>query len=651
MDEIIDINKTAHLLGVSLGTIRNWIKNKTLKQISKGCFSLKQVLVLKEELEKNQNTRLKSRRNKTKIQGSLLSKKYLLEDKNYDLVNRIFSTINNDLTEQEIKVILCEYCLKLVFLNQNNLNESSDMIMLKNLELFDKANVAYQAAISLIEDVKEPEQLVEKNINMLKNSLFKTNNDFIGLLYMTLKSLRNRKENGVYYTPTKIVQIMINKIVKQGIENKTIVDICCGSGNFLLSALKNGFDYNNIFGIDIDLVSVKIARFNIALNSPLAPFANIINNIKCTDSLKYNEQKFDYCVGNPPWGSILDFKNDFISNNFVCASSKKVDAFDLFLEKGFNLLKQKGIMYYVVPESLLSVSFHQPIRAFLQNKAKLLDLIYWNNVFDGVQAPAISIMFKKDVSSSFELGANVLNKNEKYTIIKSRNWNSKNWEANIKDEEFDILNKMQSNDFLFLKNNADFALGIVTGNNQKFISTIPSKTSKTIVKGIDIIKYGIKEKLNYIEYNPSDFQQVANSDFYFAKEKLIYRFICDKLVFAYDNKQILTLNSANVVIPRIEEMDIKYILAILNSKFAHFYFKKKFNSIKVLRSHIESIPIPKANIETQKAIVEIVNQIIEEKNEDKKNVLYDFLDNTILDLYSLNKNEKEIVKDYFEKTK
>ena len=37
---------------------------------------------------------------------------------------------------------------------------------------------------------------------------------------------------------------------------------------------------------------------------------------------------------------------------------------------------------------------------------------------------------------------------------------------------------------------------------------------------------------------------------------------------------------------------MKYIMAILNSRVAQFYFKKRFNSVKVLRSHIEQIPIP-----------------------------------------------------------
>ena len=37
---------------------------------------------------------------------------------------------------------------------------------------------------------------------------------------------------------------------------------------------------------------------------------------------------------------------------------------------------------------------------------------------------------------------------------------------------------------------------------------------------------------------------------------------------------------------------MNYVLAILNSRIAQFIYKREFHSVKVLRSHIENIPIP-----------------------------------------------------------
>jgi hypothetical protein len=114
------------------------------------------------------------------------------------------------------------------------------------------------------------------------------------------------------------------------------------------------------------------------------------------------------------------------------------------------------------------------------------------------------------------------------------------------------------------------------------------------------------------------------------------------LVFNYDDKQYLTLNSCNILIPEIKDLDIKYILAILNSGIAQFYFSKTFNSTKVLRSHIESIPIPPADKNKQKEIINIVNILLHSENPEKTS-LYKNLDKIIAKLYNLTEKEYDTI--------
>lgn len=73
-------------------------------------------------------------------------------------------------------------------------------------------------------------------------------------------------------------------------------------------------------------------------------------------------------------------------------------------------------------------------------------------------------------------------------------------------------------------------------------------------------------------------------------------------------------------------------MAILNSRIAQFVFEKRFNSIKVLRSHIEDIPIPACREEEQKVVAGMVDEML--KNPDNKE-LYDRLDRYIVNLYGL----------------
>lgn len=76
-------------------------------------------------------------------------------------------------------------------------------------------------------------------------------------------------------------------------------------------------------------------------------------------------------------------------------------------------------------------------------------------------------------------------------------------------------------------------------------------------------------------------------------------------------------------------------MAILNSRIAQFYFKKKFNSIKILRSHIEQIPIPKVDTDVQNEIISIVDCLIKENDHNKILGLYNKVDKKIADIYHI----------------
>ena len=98
------------------------------------------------------------------------------------------------------------------------------------------------------------------------------------------------------------------------------------------------------------------------------------------------------------------------------------------------------------------------------------------------------------------------------------------------------------------------------------------------------------------------------------------------------------------MIPKIANLNIKYVMSILNSRIAQFLFKKEFNSIKVLRSHIENIPIPEVSSKTQEEIINFVNCFIENKTNNPLEALYDELDEKICKLFNLSVTEQNIIK-------
>jgi len=104
------------------------------------------------------------------------------------------------------------------------------------------------------------------------------------------------------------------------------------------------------------------------------------------------------------------------------------------------------------------------------------------------------------------------------------------------------------------------------------------------------------------------------------------------------------LNSCNILIPKIPGLSIKYVMAILNSSVAQFVFEKKFHSVKVLRSHLEQIPIPLAKEQTQKEVVELVDLLLNtEETSSEYQATYAHLDQKIANLFCLTRQEYELI--------
>jgi hypothetical protein len=271
-------------------------------------------------------------------------------------------------------------------------------------------------------------------------------------------------------------------------------------------------------------------------------------------------------------------------------------------------------------------------------------LFYLENAFSGVQCPSVVLGLRKSVFP-LSLGCKVERGEIAYVIKKKRELPDASFGLNMTDDEYLCLNKICNSleNAVKLRGSADFALGIVTGDNGKYVRRDAKEGRELVLKGSDIQKYSYAPPRNYIKFAPELFQQAAPSAYYRAPGKLLYRFICDSLVFAYDDSGMLSLNSCNIVIPKIEGLHIKYILAILNSRAAQFFCDKSFNSVKLLKSHIEQIPIPLADVKIQKMFVSKVDRIL--KRESGIMDLYNDIDKDVMDLFKLSSRERKIITD------
>lgn len=154
------------------------------------------------------------------------------------------------------------------------------------------------------------------------------------------------------------------------------------------------------------------------------------------------------------------------------------------------------------------------------------------------------------------------------------------------------------------------------------------------------MRYALKSPERFIRYEPERFQQQAPLEVYRAPEKLVYRFISRLPVFALDGGGRLTLNSCNVLIPRLPGLESKYLLAVLNSAAAAWYLSRRFRSVKLLRQHLQALPIPRASREEQREIVRRVDGLLEGPSA----AGFWELEERIADLYRLTEEQRGLIR-------
>lgn len=639
------------LFSISEATVKNWIKlRKLIPNILENntpLFSQNYIESVMSELKSSSSSTLKSRRNKKFASGSFLYKDYVSKDSiNLSNIQELLDfVVENDisLSIENIRYLLADTAIQLYF-SKNGINSPSENFLFEYIN----SNIDLGQFGLLIEDLlcknkKKALEFLKANPSFFKYKyIYERNEDILGLLFLSLSNLSNRKARGAYFTPTKVVEKIVSNL---DFKYEKIIDPCCGSGNFLLQ-LPDVVTLGNIYGNDIDKTSIELTRINMYLKYEPKNLDVLYENFTTSDFLKNNTDiKYQYIIGNPPWG--YEFSKEELADLkkiFVSADTKNVESYDVFLEKSLSCLEDDGRLFFVLPEAILNVKTHKTIRQIILDNTSIEYLEYLGNMFDKVQCPSVILKLQKSKKAFSSTGMRVKTKDSEFIINTPRKVSSETFNFNMSDEEYDLYKKiMDKENKVFLKNNGVFALGIVTGNNKDYISSIKTEKNEPILKGSDITKYKIKKVENYIDFEPDKFQQVAPVEIYRTKEKLFYKFISNKLIFAYDNNQKLSLNSCNILIPTFENLNIKYIMAVLNSSVAQFIFQKQFNSIKVLRSHIESIPIPVCENNLQQQIIEYVDKVCETEDDKDYKKLCHQIDLFVAKLYNLSMDDYRLI--------
>jgi len=638
--KLYTLSEACELLSISTATGRNWIKSGRLVPSScsgkKNVFTEADLLVLKQALTDGRVPGLKGRRNKTFVDGTSTYSSYIEKDSaNHHALFQLLHTIHKEAVVVDETLLFCllRHCaMQLIaaagyrspelfeeFLTDCICKETFDYFLAKHPAIF---------AVSYTYYPKE---------------------DTLGFLYLSLQNIQNRKLSGSYYTPVWLAKRLVSNHLPMIDASKTCFDPSCGTGMFLLQ-LPEIFPLKNIYGTDLNPISVTLARINLALKYHLTTKEEVTllkNNITVADFLEVSPATYDIILGNPPWGArISQEKKTTYRTKYLCAGRSSIEIFDLFMEQAINCLLPSGVLSFVLPQALLTVKSHTPVRELLLKHTSVLSVEYLGEAFEQVNCPSIILTVTKNRNLPFFRDVSVTLENRTvFSTFVERSIQADCFSFSLTDEEYLTLQKILScPKCTTLVDNSVFALGIVTGNNAALLHDTPATGLEPVIRGLDISKYHIHSCSGYLKFAPEQFQQTAPETYYRAPEKLFYRFINKQLTFAYDDTGLLSLNSCNILIPKIPGLSIKYVMAILNSSVAQFVFEKKFHSVKVLRSHLEQIPIPLAKEQTQKEVVELVDLLLNtEETSSEYQATYAHLDQKIANLFCLTRQEYELI--------
>ena len=586
-NRFVTLDETASLLAVSSATVRNWIKHDYLRPAGRAdgmLFRYDELRSLHDRIAEGSIPRLARRANKASARRSFIPDEYLREKSGRGSIERIVAYIAG----AGLDIDRAFFALALSRLYAEGLCGDRD------LGRFMRNGFQIPGRSFLGRELRSWHQELGKfTLSEEYNPLFghdmPRQRDVLGLIYQSVIREGDKASGGSYYTPDPIVDEIAERAPGRG---SRILDPCCGTGQFLLAFAERTGDPLSVHGSDIDALAVRIARINM-----MAMFRDIDFDpkIRRSDFLLARRAAgaggFDMIATNPPWG--LHYSPGELARlKELYPDIRSLESFSYMLMKSIDLLREGGNLSFILPESVLHVKAHRDIRGYILRRARIERIVRLGRVFRNVFTPVIRL----DLARRRGPGRCVFVSGKESRAVDQERFARNGdcvFDVNIGRSDGRIIEKVYGQEHTLLRGMADWALGIVTGDNGKYLrDAMEDRGYEPIYTGKEVGPYLLGNPSKFIRFMPDRFQQAAPEWKYRAREKLIYRFISKNLVVSYDDRRCLTLNSANVLIPRAECYPVKAVLALFNSSLYRFLFQKKFSSIKVLRGHLEQLPLP-----------------------------------------------------------
>ena len=345
--------------------------------------------------------------------------------RNYLAPNVVGATRDEILAQQMINIIFCKIYDERFTKSDSavqfrvGVNEEVEHVKNRILNLFDKVLKRYDDVVDLNDKIDlDANSLAHVVAELQRFSLSDSSRDAISDAFEIFIGPSLKGGQGQFFTPRNVIKMVIEIINPS--DEESILDPACGSGGFLVEALRfqwNKLEENadkldwpdeqieaekqkiaikNIRGIDKDRFLSKVAKAYMAL------LGDGRSGVFCENSLeRYSQwqsktkleiqaEKFDVVITNPPFGSKMKISNKEILSQFDFGhkwKKNKLEKFEkgklkkdevpqiLFIERCLDFLKEGGKLGIVLPDGIFGNDKLSYIRDYLLEKARILAII------------------------------------------------------------------------------------------------------------------------------------------------------------------------------------------------------------------------------------------------------------------------------------
>lgn len=347
-------------------------------------------------------------------------------------------------------------------------------------------------------------------------------------------------------------------------------------------------------------------------------------------SSMFGFEKFNLILGNPPYVTLRAAHYKPLVQKlraiefYSAALGGNLNLYRHFIERSMSLLQQGGVLSFIVPSTIVADRSSAGIRRLIRDKSELLFLIEFPEdarIFESITQATTIFLLKAEAAPSMSKGFGVSIKSSREELPPSfsviLNWREI---AEIsgddlaiplvsKGEEIPLLKKL-INSGRPLRQFAKVYEG--DAHQTKYAASISDlPKNRLFVTGSHVGHFNIDLSLEKTKRRWFDLQPGHS---FALKERLVIQGIANmgqriRIKGAKLEEGIVVGNSANCVELHSDDISYEYLLGLLSSEVANWFFRKFSTNNNVNAYEVESIPVPVPDHDMMSDVEECVRDL------------------------------------------